>query len=70
MEDKELFEICAIAKTVSDTVKEINPHTKTERLLGLLCNILARTADMETIQTLDFNMEEEDESDESGCFIS
>jgi len=62
---KDIYQYYMIAEEVNDKVHEINPHTKTEQLLGLMCNIHARIADMITLQTLD--PEEEDESD---CFIS
>ena len=65
MERKDIYEYYMIAEQVSDKTTEINPHTKTEQLLALLCNIHARIADMITLQTL-----EPEEEDESDCFIS
>ena len=65
MEREDIYKYYMIAEQVAYKTQEINPHTKTEQLLALMCNIHARIADMITLQTL-----EPEEEDESGSIIS
>jgi hypothetical protein len=65
---EELYQIPLIAERVKEEIVEINPSTKTDKLLALLCEILARNADMKTIETLDLDLDGDE--DESSCFIS